>query len=84
MGCARFPLQKIVFRSNQGAMDMEKYVHWENVALFKKRLAEAHSDAEREVLLKLLADEEGERASAEKWYSQASLICITASLRSSV
>ena len=58
MGCALFPLQKIVFRSNQGAMDMEKYVHRENVALFKKRLAEAHSDAEREVLLKLLADEE--------------------------
>ena len=32
MGCARFPLQKIVFRSNQGAMDMEKYGHRENVA----------------------------------------------------
>ena len=44
MGCARFPPQKIVFRSNQGAMDMEKYVHWENEALFKKRPAEAHSD----------------------------------------
>ncbi len=39
-------------------MDMEKYVHRENVALFKQRLAEAHSDAEREVLLKLLAEEE--------------------------
>ena len=39
-------------------MDTEKYVHRENLALFKKRLAEAHSDAEREVLLKLLADEE--------------------------
>ena len=35
MGCARFPLQKIVFRSNQGAMDMEKYGHRENVVLFK-------------------------------------------------
>jgi hypothetical protein len=46
-------------------MDMEKYVHRENVALFRKRLAEAHSDAERKVLLKLLAKE------------QASLICIT-------
>jgi len=39
-------------------MDTEKYVHRENLALFKKRLAEAHSDAERQVLLKLLADEE--------------------------
>ena len=37
---------------------MEKYIHRENLTLFKKRLAESHSDAEREVLLKLLADEE--------------------------
>ena len=43
MGCALVLLQKIVFRSNQGAMDMEEYVHRENVALFKKRLAEAHT-----------------------------------------
>jgi hypothetical protein len=28
------------------------------LTLFKKRLAEAHTGAEREVLLKLLADEE--------------------------
>ncbi len=39
-------------------MEMEKYIHGENQTLFKKRLAEAHTDAEREVLLKLLADEE--------------------------
>jgi hypothetical protein len=37
---------------------MEKYIHRENIALFKKRLAESHDDSEREVLLKLLADEE--------------------------
>jgi hypothetical protein len=37
---------------------MEKYIHGENLALFKKRLAEPHTDAEREILLKLLADEE--------------------------
>jgi hypothetical protein len=37
---------------------MEKYIHRENLALFKKRLAEAHNDVEREVLLKLAADEE--------------------------
>jgi hypothetical protein len=36
---------------------MEKYIHRENLTLFKKRLAEAHTDAEREVLLKLLAEE---------------------------
>ncbi|UPT88210.1 hypothetical protein HAP41_0000003435 [Bradyrhizobium barranii subsp. apii] len=38
---------------------MEKYIHEQNLALFKKCLKEPHSDAEREVLLKLLADEEG-------------------------
>jgi hypothetical protein len=37
---------------------MDKYIHRENLTLFKKRLAESHSDAEREVILKLLADEE--------------------------
>lgn len=36
---------------------MEKFIHRENLALFRKRLAETHSDAERDVLLKLLADE---------------------------
>ncbi len=37
---------------------MEKFIHRENLVLLKKRLAESHGDAEREVLLKLLADEE--------------------------
>ena len=37
---------------------MEKYVHRENLSLFKKRLAEPHTDAEREVLMKLLMDEQ--------------------------
>ena len=36
---------------------MENFIHRENLDLFKKRLAETHSDGEREVLLKLLADE---------------------------
>jgi hypothetical protein len=42
---------------------MEKFLHRENLALFKKRLAEPHSDAEREVLLKLLADEQAKEPS---------------------
>ena len=54
--------QKYVFRSDQGGqpMDqpMEKFIHKENLALFKKRLAEPHTDAEREVLLKLLTDQQ--------------------------
>jgi hypothetical protein len=37
---------------------MEEFIHQQNLTLFKKRLAEPHTDAEREVLLKLLADEE--------------------------
>ena len=39
--------------------------HLQNLILFKKRLAEAPSDAEREVLLKLLADEEAKEPSAQ-------------------
>ena len=37
---------------------MEKFIHQENLALFKKCLAEPQNDAEREVLLRLLADEQ--------------------------
>ena len=37
---------------------MEEFIHRENLALFRKRLAEPHDDAERKVLLKLLAEEE--------------------------
>ena len=36
---------------------MEKFIQRENLALLKRRLAEPHTDAEREVLLKLLAEE---------------------------
>ena len=37
---------------------MEKYIHRENLALLRKRLAESQDDTTRKVLLKLLADEE--------------------------
>jgi hypothetical protein len=37
---------------------MDEFIHRENLTLFKKRLEEVRTDAEREVLLKLLADEE--------------------------
>ena len=52
---------------------MEKYIHRANSVLFKKRLAEAHSDAEWEMLLKLLAEEEA--ISAENGQPQAALTC---------
>ena len=41
---------------------MEKYIQRENVANFKKRLAEPHTDAERKIILKLLADENAKDA----------------------
>jgi len=37
---------------------MDKYIHRENLALLRKRLAEDCDDAQRQVLLKLLAEEE--------------------------
>lgn len=37
---------------------MDKFIHRENLALFRKRLVEPHDDAKHQVLLKLLADEE--------------------------
>ena len=44
---------------------MEKFIHQQNLDLFKKRLAEPHTDAEREVLMKLLADEQAKEPSPE-------------------
>jgi hypothetical protein len=36
---------------------MEEFIRQQNVALFRKRLAQPHTDAEREMLLKLLEEE---------------------------
>lgn len=56
--CRRFPPQKVALRTNQGGPLMEKFIHQQNLTVFKKRLAEPHTDAEREVLMKLLRDEQ--------------------------
>lgn len=45
---------------------MERFIHRENLALYKERLAEPHTDAERRVLLKLLAEEEAKEAPPKK------------------
>ena len=37
---------------------MEEFIHRENLIIFKRRLAEAKNDARRQMLLKLLAEEE--------------------------
>ena len=47
----------MVFRSDHRSTT-DKCIHRENLTLFKKRLAEARTDPEREVILKLLAGEE--------------------------
>jgi hypothetical protein len=41
---------------------MDMYIHLENLALFRKRLADTKTTAtEREVILKLLAEEEARK-----------------------
>jgi hypothetical protein len=42
---------------------MEKFIHRENLALFRKRLTEVRDESERQVLLKLLAEEEAKDSS---------------------
>jgi hypothetical protein len=37
---------------------MEKFIRRENLIIFKRRLAEAETDTQRQMLLKLLAEEE--------------------------
>ena len=43
---------------------MEKFIHRENLALLRKRLAETNDDAQRKVILKLLAEEEAKESPA--------------------
>jgi hypothetical protein len=38
---------------------MEEFIHRENLALLRRRLAEVEDEASRRVILKLLAEEEG-------------------------
>jgi hypothetical protein len=61
----RFAFQEVGFFMS-GRAAIEEFIHQENLTLFKKSLAEPHTDAEREVLMKLLAEEEanGDRRSA--------------------
>ena len=37
---------------------MDEFIHVQNLALYKKRLAEACDETQRKMLLKLLAEEE--------------------------
>ena len=49
----------------RGSVQMDKFIHRENLALFKKRLSDPLlSDAERNVILKLLLDEQAKLKSS--------------------
>ena len=37
---------------------MEEFLHRENMVIFKRRLADAKTDSQRQLILKLLAEEE--------------------------
>jgi hypothetical protein len=47
---------------SSGERPVEKFIQRENVALYKTRLGEPLTDAERKILLRLLADEEAKDA----------------------
>jgi len=40
---------------------MEDYIHRENMALLRRRLSETSGESQRQVLLKLLAEEEAKK-----------------------
>jgi hypothetical protein len=68
MDCARFPLKKIVFRFNQGGSYgevtftgrcvMERFIRNENIRLYRKLLEQEQDEERRNVIRKLLAEEE--------------------------
>ena len=45
---------------------MEEFMHCENLKIFKRHLALAKDDAQRQLLLRLLAEEEAKAAVATK------------------
>jgi hypothetical protein len=53
--------QKLEFLAVREDHSMERYIHRENLALFKRRLMEQCTDAQRGTLMKLLADEEAKK-----------------------
>jgi len=50
---------------------MEEFIHQENLALYKRCLAEPHTNAEREIILQLLAEELAKEPPAKKSQSKA-------------
>lgn len=56
----------------QEADGMERFIHRQNIEHYRKLLAEATDEAQRRVLLKLLAEEEAKRATASQNGAQKS------------
>lgn len=44
----------------QGKAEMDRFIHHENIALFRKRLSEVKTEEQRRIILKLLAEEEAQ------------------------
>lgn len=55
MDCGRLTFHEIAFDRQRGAM--QNFIHQENIAFFKRRLAEPCTDAVRKVVSELLARE---------------------------
>ena len=69
VGSSEDPMKSMVWRGWINGFSrksiMESFIHRENLALFRKRLAEPRDEAERQVLLKL-PGRRGERPSPKK------------------
>ena len=57
MECRRLSSLELVLRAHK-EVAMEDYIHRENMALLRRRLSETSGESQRQVLLKLLAEEE--------------------------
>jgi len=53
-------------RMPRGGSSWKSAIHRENLALYKKRIEEPHTDREHQVLLKLLAAEEAKEPAPKK------------------
>jgi hypothetical protein len=49
---------RVCFPPPQEGMSMQRYVHKENIILYRKLLAETMDEEKRKIIAKLLADEE--------------------------
>ena len=65
MDCTRLPPEEIVFAPS-GRGTMEKFIHQENLALFRRRLAEVRGESERAGAFETAGGGRGERAYSRK------------------